>query len=132
MIEHGPFAVMHGAPWNVLDSRGARIAICGGDSNADWEKHGPAIAAEIVTLLNEALPDDGEEIDEPWLLENFPTREANTKRLAFVVLVSHGVSVEWCPCCGPIPSCICFNNFVAIRNATRGQLRTLIRLLQAK
>jgi hypothetical protein len=53
MIEHGPFAVMAGAPWNVLDSRGARIACCGGDSNADWERCGPPIAAEIVKALNE-------------------------------------------------------------------------------
>lgn len=53
MIEHAPFAVMSGAPWNVLDSRGARIALCGGDSNADCERYGPAIAAAIVKALNE-------------------------------------------------------------------------------
>ena len=50
-IEHGPFAVMAGAPWNVLDSRGARIALCGGDSNADWEKYGPPIAPISVDLI---------------------------------------------------------------------------------
>lgn len=48
----GPFAVMAGAPWNVLDSRGVRIACCGGDSNADWERFGPPIAAAIVAALN--------------------------------------------------------------------------------
>lgn len=53
-IEHGPFAVMAGAPWNVLDSRGCRIACCGGDSNADWERFGPAIAAAIVESLNQS------------------------------------------------------------------------------
>jgi hypothetical protein len=52
-IEHGPFAVMDGANWNVLDSRGCRIACCGGDSNADWERHGPPIAAAIVKALNQ-------------------------------------------------------------------------------
>ena len=53
-IEHGPFAVMAGAPWNVLDSRGVRIAICGGDSPADWAQHGPPVAAAIVEALNAA------------------------------------------------------------------------------
>lgn len=48
----GPFSVMAGAPWNVLDSSGCRIACCGGDSNKDWERHGPAIAAKIVEVLN--------------------------------------------------------------------------------
>ena len=51
-LPHAPFAVMAGAPWNVLDSRGVRVAICGGDSNRDWETHGPAIAAAIVEALN--------------------------------------------------------------------------------
>lgn len=52
-MSDGPFAVMSGAPWNVLDSRGVRIACCGGDSNADWERFGPGIAAAIVKALNE-------------------------------------------------------------------------------
>lgn len=51
-LPDGPFAVMSGAPWNVLDSRGVRIACCGGDSNADWERFGPSIAAAIVAALN--------------------------------------------------------------------------------
>lgn len=54
MIEKGPFAVMAGCQWNVLDSTGARIAICGGDSNSDWERLGPPIAAAIVKSLNES------------------------------------------------------------------------------
>jgi hypothetical protein len=54
LMEHGPFALMAGCPWNVLDSRGVRIAICGGDSNADWERFGPPIAAAIVEALNAA------------------------------------------------------------------------------
>lgn len=51
-IEHGPFAVMAGAPWNVLDSRGVRIALCGGDSHADWERFGQPIAEAVVAALN--------------------------------------------------------------------------------
>lgn len=54
MLEHGPFAVMAGAPWNVLDSRGCRIARCGGDSPAEWEKDGPPIAAAVVEALNQS------------------------------------------------------------------------------
>ena len=55
-IPHGPFSVMDGAPWNVLDSRGVRIALCGGDSPVDWERHGPPIAAVVVAALNAAAP----------------------------------------------------------------------------
>ncbi len=63
LIEHGPFAVMAGAPWNVLDSRGARIALCGGDCNADYERFGPAIAAAIVKALNSQRQAEQPKID---------------------------------------------------------------------
>lgn len=62
-IKHGPFAVMSGASWNVLDSRGVRIAICGGDSNSDWEKCGPPIAAAIVKALNARIRCESAEAD---------------------------------------------------------------------
>jgi hypothetical protein len=63
---------MAGAPWNILDSRGCRIALCGGDSSAEWERFGPAIAAVIVAALNRSqLPADelAPPIDPPWLRE---------------------------------------------------------------
>lgn len=55
-LTNGPFGVMSGAPWNVLDSRGCRIARCGSDSAEQYEKDGPPIAAAIVNALNATSP----------------------------------------------------------------------------
>lgn len=45
-----PVAQMAGAEWNILDSTGCRIAVCGYDN--DHEKSGPAIAQQMVDHLN--------------------------------------------------------------------------------
>lgn len=53
-----PVSVMGGCGWNLLDHTGRRIAICGGDSNRDWETFGPAIALLIKRALNEYAQDN--------------------------------------------------------------------------
>lgn len=50
-----PLHVMHGAPWNILDDAGLRLAVCGYDEEIFGDKpnvNGPEIAREIVRLVN--------------------------------------------------------------------------------
>lgn len=75
---------------------------------------------------------EDEQVTQHWLSERFGPHLASCpwKRYALHFATDKFARIlGWCPPCGPLPACICLNEWVLIENPTRGQVYHLLAAL---